>query len=93
MPVSEPFAGQEYTLTCTANLLIEVSDTPIIMWMGPGVNSNGVTIERTSNRSVTCTSTLTFRPIREDHEGNYTCIATLNGIMSSVVVHVMGKLK
>ena len=66
----DPTAGQEFTLTCTATVVVGgVTGTPSYQWAGPGVGMGGVTGENTQ--------TLTFNPLRVSHRGEYTCMATL----------------
>ena len=75
---AEPVAGQVYVLTCTASLQGENLhvDTPLtITWMGPRVALDEVTIRNSSSTGGTHTSTLTFSPLKQVYDGNYTCTA------------------
>ena len=71
--------GESYALICRVTL-VETSGAPNIEWTRPGVGSlgAGVTTSMPPIRSSTLTvSHLIFNPLRQSHEGQYRCRATL----------------
>ena len=71
---TEPVAGQDYVLTCTASLQRKDSDADTqlaITWMRPGS-----IIKISSSTGGRHISTLTFSPLKQVYNGTYTCTAT-----------------
>ena len=69
-------AGENYTLTCMVTVAEEVDDTLTAHWSGPGVHSDGVT----ATDVFPSTIDLTFTPLRQSHDGDYTCFANLEEV-------------
>ena len=73
-PGANPTAGQSYTFTCTVTQG-ELTGTPTVQWMGPG-SSDPITTGGDFTVSSTPPYTLTINPLRQSHNGQYTCQAT-----------------
>ena len=58
-----------------------VVDTLTAHWLGPGVHMDGVTATNVSTQTLGDSSTfildLTFTPLRQSHDGDYSCTADL----------------
>ena len=87
IPSGTEIAGENYTLTCSITVTEEVVDTLTAHWSGPGVHMDGVT---TTNLSILTlgnfspfTIDLTFMPLRQSHDGDYTCRAELATFIDS----------
>ena len=74
-------AGQPHTLTCTVTDEEDITETPVVTWVGPeGQNlSSGrdITLGSPIVVGMTTTLTITFNPLRVSHGGEYTCQATI----------------
>ena len=81
-PVGTPYNGSEYNLTCTVTVDENV-DTEITItsqWMmSPGTDTTDNTISDSSERvgELEQQRNLTFRPLRSEDSGEYTCNATI----------------
>ena len=78
--------GAEYQLTCTVT--VNGGSVPTITWISSDVeitsNSSGMYVgsQMTSNE-ITSTSQLLFSPLSSEHQGNYTCQASLGEVSYS----------
>ena len=72
-------AGEQYTLTCTVTVPESsvLSCTPIIVWIGDEGMTGGITAGTPDTLDRVTTSTLTFNPLQDSQDGDYTCNATL----------------
>ena len=91
-----PVAGEMYSLTCTVTISPDLTGTPTVGWTGDeGVMSVTEGTPETSGRVTTLT--LTFNPLQDSQDGEYTCITTLvSGIytltvMKTSTLEVMGR--
>ena len=92
-PSDSPTAGKTYSLECSVN---GTSDNATFQWLeGPTDNRTQLTTDgsRTIN-STSSVSQLQFSPLRASHGGQYTCQATVMGVVleRSANVVVDGKL-
>ena len=77
-----PFNGSEYVLSCTVSVNSSV-DTDISItsqWVdstGMSVSAPNVTSNTEGLGSLQQHTNLTFRPLRSEDDGNYTCSATV----------------
>ena len=80
-------AGENYTLNCSITVTEEVVDTLTAHWSGTGVHMDGVTATNvsilTQGNFSTFTIDLTFTPLRQSHDGDYTCRADLATFIDS----------
>ena len=92
IPSGTQTAGEMYTLTCSITVIEQVVDTLTAHWSGPGVHTDGVTATNLSISTLESFSTftldLTFTPLRQSHDGDYTCTATLAAFTDSDVSDV-----
>ena len=97
--LSDAIAGQTINLTCTVNRGPNISETPDIQWLGPGVSlllseSGGIMVDDTTMvNSSTFSRTLQFTPARTSHGGLYTCQAMADSVTVTKAVNltVQGK--
>jgi len=75
-PGANPTAGQSYTFTCTVTPQGGLTGTPTVQWRGPG-SSDPITTGGDFTVSSTPPYTLTINPLRQSHDGEYTCQATI----------------
>ena len=76
-PIHYLVAGDQFTLSCTAN---DDRDSPIgtqFVWYKDGNDITGLTELMVANKSV-YTSQLSLQLNSDDHSGNYSCIAYNN---------------
>ena len=87
IPSGTQTAGEMYSLTCSIAVTEGVVDTLTAHWSGPGVNTDGVTATNLSILTLGILSTftldLTFTPLRQSHDGDYTCRADLATFIDS----------
>ena len=81
-PGANPTAGQSYTFTCTVTPQGGLTGTPTVQWVGPG-SSATITTGGDFTVSSTPTYTLTINPLRQSHDGQYTCQATIESTTGS----------
>ena len=97
--LNDVIAGQTINLTCTVNRGPNISETPDVQWLGPGVNlllsdSGGIMVDNTTMvNSSTFSRTLRFTPARTSHGGLYTCQAMADSVTVTKAVNltVQGK--
>ena len=81
---TNPFAGEKYTLTCIVTVTKGFPDNLTAHWSGPGVGKDGVMASTISTETLADGSTfsfnLTFNPLKQSHDGNYTCFANLTTV-------------
>ena len=81
---TNPLAAEKYTLTCMVTVTEGVPDNLTAHWSGPGVGMDGVTASDISTETQAAGSTsnsdLTFNPLRQSHDGNYNCTASLTTV-------------
>ena len=70
-------AGEEYTLTCTVAVPDGLSGTLTVVWTGYE-RMTGVTEGTPDTSGRNTTLTLTFNPLRDSQDGDYTCMATFS---------------
>jgi len=81
-PGITPTAGQSYTFTCTVTPQGGLTGTPTVQWRGPG-SSDPITTGADITVSSAPPYTLTINPLRQSHDGQYTCQATLGSTTGS----------
>jgi len=92
--LSDAIAGQTINLTCTVSQGPNVSKTPDIQWLGPGVNlllsgSGGNMVDNTTMvNSSTFSRTLRFTPARTSHGGLYTCQAVADSVTVTEAINL-----
>ena len=69
-------AGEQYTLTCTVTVPDGLTGTPTVEWTGDEGKTR-VTEGRADTSGSVTTLTLTFNPLQDSQDGDYTCSATL----------------
>ena len=79
---SETYAGTNFNLTCTIQLITAV-DTPVVInstWHGPLVIPAGprVVASEPTGTGARYQTILMFRPLNTSDSGNYTCEATVS---------------
>lgn len=78
--------GEEYQLTCTVTA--NDGSTPTITWTSSDVvitsNSSGMYVgPQMMTNGITSTSVLLFDPLSSEHQGNYTCQASVGEVVYS----------
>jgi len=68
-----PIIGEEFSIICNATLEDNLSPNIDLVWIYNDTLSNDFTITDNPDGSLT----LTVNPVRESHEGLYTCMATV----------------
>ena len=79
---ANPTAGQSYTFTCTVTPPEGLTGTPTVQWVGSG-SSDPITTGGDFTVSSTSPYTLTINPLRQSHDGQYTCQATIGSTTGS----------
>ena len=86
---TNPLAAEKYTLTCRVTVTEGVPDNLTAHWSGPGVGMDGVGMAGVTASNIstetqaiasTFTFNLTFNPLRQSHDGNYSCTASLTTV-------------
>ena len=91
-------AGEDYTLTCNITVTEPIIDILNAHWSGPAVHMEGVTATNLSIQTQgdfpMFTLDLTFKPLRQSHDGDYVCTANLATFTNSYEtgIHPIGKL-
>ena len=70
-------AGEQLTLTCTVTVPDGLTGTPTVVWTGDD-GMTGVTEGTPDTSGRNTTLTLTFNPLRDSQDGDYTCMATFS---------------
>jgi len=92
--LNDAIAGQTINLTCTVNRGPNVSETPVVQWLGPGVNlllseSGGILVDDTTMvNSSTFSKTLRFTPAQTSHGGLYTCRAMADSVTITKTINL-----
>ena len=74
----DTIAGEQYTLTCTVTVPESsgLTGTPTVGWTGDE-GKTGITEDTPMTSGRVTTLTLTFSPLQDSQDGDYTCSATL----------------
>ena len=88
---ANPTAGESYIFTCTVTPQEGFTGTPTVQWRGPG-SSDPITSGGDFVVSSAPLYSLTINPLRQYHDGQYTCQATIGNTTgsSSVTLTVAG---
>ena len=81
-------AGQAHILTCTATVVENLVVVPTLEWLDTDrniVGDNSITVAPPVTTGINTTLTLTFDPLHTSHGGRYTCRATINIPVISIV--------
>jgi len=81
-PGANPTAGQSYTFTCTVTPSEGLTGPLTVQWRGPG-SSDPITGGGDFTVNSASPYTLTIRPLRQSHNGQYTCQASIGDIAGS----------
>ena len=77
-------AGLELSVTCSVTAVEYLLVQATVQWSGGSVGSSGVTESDTTLSRGASLKTLTFKPLRTSHGGEYTCQAKASISSSSV---------
>ena len=80
-----PVAGYPYALTCTVSRSEGISGSPQVVWEDPDgqpvMSDGGITVGTPQISGLVVNVTLNFTTLRFNHEGLYTCEATVDSLI------------